>query len=208
MPGKSDGRNVLVAGATGSGKTAWAMQQIGRAPRLLVWDAMGEWARRARLTAVADLDELGALVADDLMATGRFRVAYAGPVTRAHFETFCRIAWVYLRAAPGALVVEELADVTTPGKAPPAWGEIVRKGRHVGATVYALTQRPAESDKTIYGNAALIHAGRCGAENDRRRIAAALDVSPDLVRALSPLQWIERDLRTLRLTAGTVRFPR
>ncbi len=206
----SDGRNILVAGSTGSGKSAWTMQQCGQAPRLLVWDAMAEWARRARLHSVTSAAELGALVARDLKAPrgSRFRVAYAGPVTREHFDAFCKIAWVWLRSQPGTLVVEELADVTTPGKAPPAWGEIVRKGRHTGATVYALTQRPAESDKTIFGNAALIHAGLCGSEDDRKRIAKALDVPIEEVRALRQLQWIERDLRALTVNKGTLRLRR
>jgi hypothetical protein len=104
---------------------------------------------------------LHALVVADLRAPGAFRVGYIGAVTPKHFQIFCKLAWVWLRAAAGVLVVEELSDVTNPAKAPPAWGAICRKHRHaLGSTVYALTQRPAESDKTILGNAELIHAGR------------------------------------------------
>ena len=183
------------------------MQQCARDARLLVWDALGEWCRRAHLTNTARLSELANMVARSGSAP-RFRVAYTGPVTREHFATFCAIAWAWLRARPGTLVVEELADVTSPGKAPTEWGEIVRKGRHTGAQVYALTQRPAESDKTILGNAALIHAGLCSSERDRVYIARCLDVPEGEVRALRQLQWIERDMRSRELRRGVVKFRR
>lgn len=206
---REDGRAILVTGASGSGKSAWTVQQIKRAgaPRLLVWDSLGEWSR---LLGIAPAPTLGALAAQLKQHAARglvhSRACYVGPVTRGAFDTFCRIAWAWLKLAPGVLVVEELADVTSPGKAPPAWGEIVRKGRHLGATVYALTQRPAESDKTIVSNAALIHAGMAAFDADRLYMARCLDVPADEVRALQRLQWIERDMRTRALTRGALTF--
>ena len=203
-----DGRAVLVAGFTGSGKSAWVIRQVRGAPRLLVWDSMGEWCRRELVRPVPTLRELAALIRADLRAPGaRFRYGYTGAVTRAGFDGFCRLAWVWLRWRPGAtLVVEELADVTSPGKAPPAWGEIVRKGRHVGAQVYALTQRPAESDKTIVSNAAAIHSGFMGFPDDRAYMARCLDVRLRDIERLRPLDWLERDMRTRELRRGRLVF--
>jgi hypothetical protein len=205
-----DGRNYLVAGSSGSGKTAWTLQQCRDRTRVLVWDAVEEWHQRARLRRVTSLAELGALIAEDIRPPGayKFRVAYCGPVTRDHFATFCRLAWVWLRSWPGTLVVEELSDVTSPGKAPQAWGEIVRKGRHVAAEVFALSQRPAESDKTIVGNAALIHAGLFAFDQDRAYMARCLDVPVDEVAALGQLHWIERDMRTRELRRGVLKLRR
>ncbi len=52
------------------------------------------------------------------------------------------------------VIVEELADVTTPQKAPESWGVLLRRGRKYGISTYAVTQRIQEIDKTIIGNMA------------------------------------------------------
>lgn len=207
-PRRPDGRGFLVAGASGSGKSAWTIQQCGAAPRLLVWDTMGEWSERLRLKRAGSIADLHRLIVADLPRGAGFRVGYTGPITREHFEAFCRLAWVWLRAHVGVLVIEELSDVTTPGKAPAAWGEIVRKGRHVGATVYALTQNPAESDKTIANNAAVLHCGMLAFHRAREYMAHFLDVPLQDVAGLQQLEWIERDMRSRELRTGRVTFPK
>ena len=77
------------------------------------------------------------------------------------------------------VVVEELADVTSSSKAPQGWGDVLRKGRAIGLKIYGLTQRPAESDKTIIGNASLFHAGRQSRSADRKYMAAELNLSAE-----------------------------
>lgn len=202
---RPDGRGVLVVGASGSGKTCWTAQQVAAERRLLVWDCMGEWARKYHCRRVASLRELGELIRAEMEGrAGGGRVAVQVLITRENFDCFARLAWVWLRVAPGCLVVEELADVTSPGKAPAAWGEIVRKGRHERANVYALTQRPAESDKTILSNCAAIHGGMMNYPDDRAYLARCLDVPLDQVTNLKPLDWIHRDFRTRKLTTGAV----
>ena len=121
------------------------MQQIAAADQLLVWDAVGEWCRTLKLEPIRAIGALHTLVTANIRQPVNVRAAWVGPITPRAFAAFCSLAWVWMRTRPRAvLVVEELADVTSPGKAPAAWGEIVRKHRKTGATVYALTQRPAE----------------------------------------------------------------
>lgn len=214
-----DGEAILVAGSRGSGKTAWTLQRVpqGANTRLLVWDIVGEWSRKGRCTPVATLEELQQIIVADAKRPGRFKVGYVGPIESVQrlgntvrrvplFPVFCRLAWVWMRVKPGTLVVEELADVTSPGKAPMEWGEIIRKGRHTGCTVIALTQRPAESDKTIAGNADVIHTGRLSFPRDRASMAEYLDVPVSDITALPSLHFIERDMRTRALSRGVVRF--
>lgn len=196
---RPDGRLVVVCGASRSGKTAWTAQQVSRAGRVLVWDVVGEWADRYRCERVTTLADLAARV----KAGGSGRLAFYGSPPQ--FEQFCRLAWVWLRMARGVLVVEELADVTNPGKAPLAWGEIVRKGLRYGVEVFALTQRPSESDKSSIGNASVIHSHRMARDADRRYIAAELGVPVAEVEALQPLYWIERD-SVGAVRRGRVRF--
>jgi hypothetical protein len=181
----------------------------------MVWDSVGEWSRKRIVTPVSSMQELHAFV----IANGSGRVGYVGPIELVVpmgngnsrriplFPIFCRLAWVWMRCRRGrVLVVEELADVTSPGKAPAAWGEIVRKGRHEGGSIYALTQRPAESDKTIAGNADVIHTGRLSFPRDRKSLAEYLDVPESAITALPSLHWIERDMRTRDLRTGVLKF--
>ncbi|MCL1072999.1 hypothetical protein [Shewanella dokdonensis] len=83
------------------------------------------------------------------------------------FWAACAFAW-----CNACIVAEELADVTTAGKAPPHWGQVVRRGRARGlAPIFAITQRPSESDKTTVGNATLVRCGRLNRANDRKYMA-------------------------------------
>lgn len=187
---RREGRLYVVAGASRSGKSLWTAQQVARTPRVLVWDLLGEWSSRYRCARVSSFDELVARIEQ------RARLAFHRPGMVGDFETFCRLAFCWLRLAPGALVIEETATVTHAGKAPPAWGDLVRMSLRYGVDLYALTQRPAESDKTAFGNASVIHAGRAVTPRDRATLAEYLDVPVAAVAALRPLEWIERDYVT------------
>ena len=200
---RPDGRVIYVVGFTGSGKTTWVRNEVRRARRLLVWDGKEEWGERDRCRVVTSPHELRALV----LHRGPMRIAYRVPVTRANFDVFCRLAWVWCRFDVGTLVVEELADVTTPAKAPIAWGEIVRKSRGTGAMVYALTQRPQEVDKTAQGNAAVFHVGMMPDEQDQKYVAKRLlGVPVEQVARLAPMEYIERDVRAQTIRFGRVRL--
>jgi hypothetical protein len=206
---RADGEAFLVCGSRGSGKSGWTRQQCEGAERLLVWDSVGEWSRDRIVTPVRSLTQLHQLITLDLAEPGPFRYGYTGPVNAKTFNTFCKLAFVWMKAAPGGVVVvEELADVTSPGKAPEGWGEIVRKGRHYSGSIYGLTQRPAESDKTLAGNADVIHCGRLSFPTDRKTLAEYLDVPVGQITELPSLHWIERDMRTRELRTGKLTFPR
>lgn len=179
------------------------IQQVSPTAELIVWDTVGEWSRKGIVKPVHTLRELHAAI----VSNGPIRVGYVGPISKEHFAVFCKLVWVWMRCKRGrVLVVEELSDVTSPGKAPDAWGEIVRKGRHEGGSIYGLTQRPAESDKTLPGNADVIHTGRLSFPRDRKSLAEYLDVPESDVTALPSLHYIERDMRTRELRTGVLNF--
>lgn len=189
---RPDGTLTGIAGSSRSGKSVWTAQQVVSEKRLLVWDyPKGQWAREFGCRCVSTFDELRRYV---LPGAPPARVAFmrASESPAADFETWARLAWVYVQAFGAPLVAEELACVTHPGKAPPAWGNICRMGMGYGSRIYAITQRPAESDKTAFGNATVIRAGRFSFPSDRAMMAEYLDVPAAEIKALKPLQFIER----------------
>lgn len=172
---------------------------------MLVWDTKKEWAPRFGLLPVYNLQHLHLQIVLSLKYGGQAsRLSYQGPVTREHFEIFCRLAWVWIKAKKKrVLVVEELADMTNPGKAPQWWGEILRKGRDPHqALVIGLTQRASESDSTIAGNCTVIHAGYQSFPRDRKTIAEYCDVALEEIRNLGALDFVERHMRTRELKRG------
>lgn len=187
---RRDGRLVAVTGASRSGKTHWTAQQLAGVDRLLVWDYKCEWNIRYRCRRLRTWSELREACKSTAPAA---RLAFHCEYMDADaFDLFCRYAWLWARQAEGTLVIEETASVTSPGKAPRAWGEILRMGLGYGCSVYALTQRPAESDKTALGNASIVHCHRMGTLTDRKYMAQLLDVDVSMVQALKPREWIER----------------
>jgi hypothetical protein len=204
---REDGRLIYVTGSMGSGKTSWVRDQVKGARRLLVWDGKGiDWGERQRCRVIESPRELRALLFD----RKPHRISYRVPVSRENFNVFCGLAWQWGQFMPGVIIVDEIADVTSTGKAPLEWGQIARKVRAYGTDVYVTTQRPQECDKTAQGNAGLFHCGRMSDADDQAYVAKRLLGGADvkLVRALLPLQWVERDVNTLRITTGTLRHSR
>lgn len=199
---KNTARIIGVIGASGSGKSAWlkAGLRAMRPPRLLIWDPQDEYGQFGEVvTDTRDLAErLCAMTAEET-----FQIVYQpGDDMKSYkwkFDLMCQIAYQIDRLC---FVVEELADVTTPGWAPPFWSRLSRKGRHRAMTIIGVSQRPALIDKTFLGNCTLIHCCRLNDKNDIATMAACLSVTADEVRAMVAdedaglFQYIERDMKT------------
>lgn len=188
MPGRADtslkNRHHLVIGTSGSGKTSWVRQQIGRAARVIAWDPDEDYS----LPRVRSLARLAHTLA--MAGSKGVKVAVTVNPTPERFEAFARIVWAYACASrPCIVIAEEIADVTPPGKAGVYWGMVVRRGRKYGVQLFAVTQRPAECDKTIYSQAAYKWVGVLDNEMDRKRLAPLLSVSVDQIAALHPLEF-------------------
>lgn len=190
---------VLACGATGSGKTLWVKEQIATARAVLIWDA--KWEYRGFRSA-ATIPELVAAI-----KKGPQRIAYT-PTRMGDFGAWCKTAHAAAALWGGlAVVVEELADVTSPGKAPEDWGIIIRRGRARGMRLYATSQRPSESDKTIMGNLTLLHVGRMPRLQDARYIQSEIGVTADEIQRLPDRHYVECDARGT-LSRGIVAIPR
>jgi hypothetical protein len=177
------GEITAVIGASRGGKSQYVFKEIASEKRLLVWDVADEYPTTIKARTQREL--INALK-NTLGKPGRISFVGRG---KSDFDFFCRVAqtWVlaqYQSANSCSLVFEETADVTNPTKAPENYGIILRRFLRYGVNIYAITQRPAESDKTAIGNASIIHCTRLKRENDRKSVANDSSIPLDELTAL------------------------
>lgn len=182
--------NTLVCGYSSSGKTWWMMQQIKSHKRVLCWDMKNEYARDWDFVSIKSK----AALIDTLRRAkvGRFAFHSINP---GEFEFFCKAAYAW---GDCTVIAEELADVTTPAKAPLGWGMVLRRGRERRLIVYGVTQRPQESDKTIFGNAYRVHCHTLPLLSDQEYMAKRLGVPLEDVAGLDDYDYIERERKEIR----------
>lgn len=199
-----DGRLYIVAGSSRCGKTTWVAREVARAARAFAWDPEDQWAH---LPGWRRVTTRAALLAQ-AKQPGPRRVAYvSGGDPRAEFEFFAGCAYASGRhVAPCVVVAEELADVTTPSKAPPQWGVLLRRGLKRGITIYAISQRWSEADKTAMGNATDAVIFRQARNSDAEALGKAFGMSLLQINLLKPLQFVRKDLLTGAEAVGSITF--
>ena len=213
MPVPLEGELGVYTGASRQGKTAALKQKVRKHGRVIVWSVKETVDKYAANWPDAKIARnLGALKAHLMQrcSAKRERIIYV-PESLADFEGWAKLAYAWGNCGHAnrlqtTTIAEELADVTTPAKAPESWGVLVRQGLGYGINIYAVTQRPAESDKTIMGNATYIHAHYVQRANDRAYIAREMDVDPEAINALNKLEWIEKWGGEKDAKRGKVRF--
>lgn len=193
MPNRAEGECGLYTGSSRMGKTFQLQKKIKSHKRVIVWSVK------------ETIDKYGKLWPDTIYLSNRhdlrntirskgknkkLRIVYM-PKSMKEFGAWAQAAHALGIVAPCSVIGEELADVTSAGKAPDGWGNLLRQGLGWGINIYALSQRPAESDKTILGNLTYIHTHRMARADDRKYIAKEMDIDPDQIKDLEKYQWIE-----------------
>lgn len=176
-------------GSSGSGKTHQiknSLRGAGRNRSVLIWDAEDEYDG-PDVVKCESLSEFAGVVFAARANGDRVVVAYAGGNGKAQFEAFCAICWsVRGTEWPMAVVVEELASVTTVSKAPGDWLNILNRGRKYDVWVRAGAQRPAEVDKTVLSQKNLLYVGYLESPADHHYIAAKVALSREQLEKLRP----------------------
>ena len=198
-----DGRLRVVSGASRCGKTTQVAKETASEKRICAWDPEDQWAQLPGYRKVTTRKELLAAMG----TPGRVRVAYvAGGDIKAEFDFWCGVVMYAGRyIAPLVAIAEELADVTTSSKAPGNWGILIRRGLKRGITIYAISQRWAEADKTAIGNASeyLLFTSR---GEDVDYIARKTRVPIDEIESLKPFEFIRYDPVTKEKSRTKLRF--
>ena len=176
------GRLTAAIGASRSGKSAFVMHEIKSQQRVMVWDVKGEYDGFLQCRSKAELIKA-------IKRSGKkARIAFVPP-NLSDFDFFCRCAqaWVkqnFSRSLNCALVFEETADVTSPAKAPQSYGILLRRFLSYGVDIFAITQRPAESDKTAVGNASIVLVCRLQLARDKKSASGDTGIPYSVIAGL------------------------
>ena len=200
----TEGKIFIIAGASRNGKTVYTIEQVKNRRRVIVWDVEGEFKKLRGFVAVSSIPAL--LETVKKAGVKPCRIAYQPNNTR-EFSDWSKIALAWGRAVGDvAAVAEETSDVTTPGKAPDGWGQLIRKGMKRGIDIFAISQRPAESDKTALGNAKYIISFYLNRPRDREYIAAEMGCNPEQIEQLEKLHYLKKDVDNRKLIKGQIQF--
>jgi hypothetical protein len=199
-----DGRLYVIAGASRSGKTAWTKRQVQRDRRVIAWDPEDQWAQLPGWTKVTSRPDLVRRV----QTAGPLKLAFvAGGNLAEGFDLWAGCVMHSGRYfAPLSCVAEELADVTTPSKAPGNWGILLRRGLKRGISIYAISQRWAEADKTAVGNASAFVLFRMSSGDDITYMSRKTRVPVTELDGLKPLEWVNFDAVNGNISRGKLRF--
>lgn len=207
MATRPDGSLEYVIGRSRCGKTTYLQKVIQHHKRILVWDIEGQWAMQPGFTEIGghrtSKENIEKLIEALLTAGDRCWLAYQ-PTSMSEFESFCQCAFVWGQDAPCAIVAEELADVSSQGKAPMSWGILIRRGMKYGISTYAISQRPAEADKTILGNAKVVTIFAPNTDADRDYLVKKLGVPAEKIPT-ADLHYLQR-FNDGRTGAGKLKF--
>lgn len=137
---------------------------------------------------------------------GPVRISYKGELDSKHFGQWAAVTLAWAHHAPFTAVAEELADVVHAGKGPKGWRQLVSGGLAYGLTIYGITQRIQETDKSIFGNATTLRIFRTGNENDSRYISKASGIPVADIESLNKLEYLEKDRDSGEISRGIVTF--
>lgn len=197
-----------VFGATGTGKTAWTLQQLAamKPRRLMVWDPKHDHTLNGLGTAYRDWPGfVRACTAKSFQA--RYLMSHDHD-QHEQFAAFCALAW---REGNAVMFVDELAEVTQASRAPAAWRKIVNVGRSYengtkSLSVIGVSQTPTEVDKSFLGNCDLIHTGRLGNVAAAKTFAQQWGISAAEITNLPPLHWLEKRDTSPEIRRGVLNF--
>jgi hypothetical protein len=199
-----DGRLYVIAGASRSGKTAWTNRQVSKARRVWAWDPEAQWCELRGWRKVTTRAQLLAAA----QSSGPQKIAYvAGGSLQAEFDFWAGcVMYAGRYVEPLEAIAEELADVTTPAKAPGNWGILIRRGLKRGITLRCISQRWSEADKTAVGNATDFVIFRQSSGDDVRYLSRKTRVAEDQINGLAPLEFVHMDALTGETQSGKLKF--
>lgn len=199
-----DGRLCIIGGSSRCGKTTHTLKLIKPFKTVFVWDIEAQWCNQAGFKKITSLVELKKIVQSG--KAGRYAYVSGGNI-KAEFELFCKCVFHYgAFFGECAVVAEELADVTTTAKAPESWGILCRRGLKRSISIFAISQRWAEADKTALGNATDFYLFRMSSGDDIKYMARKTRVSVEVLESLNAFEFAHYSVIDKKTTLHKLNF--
>jgi len=205
----ADGTLKYYVGASRSGKGLAVKNDLvkGNYDAVLVWDAKPEYHKSGTGSQVWSRGYPQSLSRQGLISAVKRLDSCAFFGRKTDFDYFCHAAFVFaeiakIRNKKACIVFEELASVVSAGKAPEAFGDLVRMGLCTGCDIKIVSQRVAESDKTSISNAGIVHICRTQNPDDARYLSRMTGVPKEDIAGLLAdpetgiFQFLAVDMRT------------
>ena len=200
----NDGVLVVVSGSSRCGKTAKTERLTRPYKTIFVWDIEAQWCKVRGYKKVTSIQDLKNIVIEG--RKGKYAYVSAGDFKN-DFEKFCACVMHYgVAFGQCAVVAEELSDVTSVSKAGDNWGMLLRRGLKRGISIYAISQRWAEADKTAFGNASEYYIFTQSSMDDARYMSKKTGIDINRIWALNPLEFLHFQKNGKILNGGKVTF--
>lgn len=205
---KKEGVLTVVSGASRNGKSAYTKRNLEHFDFAMAWDVDEEYAGNGFLRANG-IAELINIIKQK--GSKPLRVACV-PKDLSQFDDFCKISLAWAKDIRDnklgelGVVVEETADVTSPSKAPANFRVLIGRGMKLGISLFCVTQRPSESDKTSLGNAKNIVTFYMTRAADRDYMAREMGCEASDIEALDKLNYLKKDVDARKIVAGKLEF--
>lgn len=199
----NDGRLIVIGGASRSGKTAYVRKATAKDRRIFAWDVEGQWAELPGWVKVTTREAL--MAAAHSAAAQRVAYVAGGDLAEEfNFWSAC-VQYAGRYVAPLVAIAEELADVSSQAKAPAKWGILLRRGLKRGITIYAISQRWQEADKTAVGNASEFVFFRQNGPEAARYLSRKTGI-PETEIPSVPLEFVKFDPTNGNILHSKLRF--
>lgn len=216
MTAVSNAGRILVCGASGSGKSAYAKRRLRDRKRVIVLDAMDEYAVGKRRFCNTRVTTLEGVKTEMRKNWSGFRIAYV-PQAGLEPQSLNKLSALIMAAQKPykdghddrflTLVVEEMNQcfhVHGGDAKARKFAEICSRGRHYGVEVFGVSQRIAEIHTRFRGNCTESVILRQNGDNDVKASMAVLGAPKTQVQALKNLEYIHG--KDGELTWGKVAF--
>ncbi len=201
---RPDGKTLILIGVPRSGKSILAKEIAKQSDRVIAFCPKGEYASQLGFERIMDKAELIRRVRE--VGAGPAKINFVAS-SKADFDFFCGVAWIFNMYERAVLVCEELAMYTNVGKADGNWGRLTCQALAYGPLIVGTVQRGQEVDKTVMNNASMIHVLQHTTEGDREYISKRLGVPIEDIPK-EPLQFIQWTSSKGKACSGRIDFPK
>lgn len=175
---------IVITGQRGTGKTTYIKNRLPVFDRVIVFDLLGEFDPNV-FTMQRFLEKLSENKKEKF-----FVLSYFNPKTTD--EDFERICKAVNRLNDVLFVVDELDYFTSAVSSPPAFSEIIKRGRHQEIGVACATRRPHEIPRLVTSQVTELVTFRHVEPRDLAYLKDICGLDPERVQSLpdfSYLQW-------------------